>query len=476
MRNTFFRIFAIVFACLFCLGTVSAASAWSLKEAAAPYAGTTIRGSNLSGFQNSINAIKLAPLFEKETGIKVIIDEVTYGEAIEKHMMELTSGSPGHDLYDVDNVWFPQYVPYCTPINKFIDNPKLFDPNMELIDFYSQLLEGLSYGGKLYSFSNLACFPSIFYRKDLLEKAGIKPPAYNEAWTTDQYYEAAKKLTQDTNGDGKTDIYGMTLSGARTGIVDEVMTMFWGSGGAIFDDHMKPTFGKNGKYHKDMVKILTLVQKIYKEGIAPPGSTEYEIGEAAGVFEEGIVALSWNWNLCASWMDAPGARQHGKIGVMLIPRDNPNVKRWHRQGNKGWLIAKDSKNQEAAYLFLQWLSSPEIQLKQIEMNDSSPSRKSVLEESQYKDKFTHLEQLRYVMQNQMDRPVPRIPEWSQCDDLMAVYFQKCMVGAMSPEDAADAAATDLERTLKSRGYYRKGKKFRNDDGTYPDWFTGNYKN
>ena len=475
MKKERFWVLSAFFCCFFLIASASNVFAWSLEEAAKPYAGVTIRASAMSGYQYNANAVELAKEFEKITGIKAIIDMVTYAEVIEKHMMELASGSTAHDLYDCDSIYLPQYVPYCVPIDTYMNDSKLMDPGMEMEDFYPQLLEGLSYDNRLYTFPQMNCFASLFYRKDLLEKAGIKPPAYNEAWTLDEYYDAAKKLTQDTDGDGKTDIFGATLSGARTGIGDEVYTMFWGAGGSLFDDYLKPTFGKDGQYNAQMVKVLTLIQKFYTEGLAPPGSTDYEIGEAAGVFEQGLVALSWNWNLCASWMDAADAPQHGKIGVSLIPKDNPNAKRWHRQGTKGYLISKSSENKEAAYLFIQWLSRPDIQLKQIEMNDSTPPRISVLEKSQYKDKFTHLPQLRYISQIKGDRPVPYIPEWSQCEDIMAVPFQQCMVGKISPEKAAEDAAKGLERMLKSKGYYRKGKKFRGEDGKYPVWLTGNYQ-
>jgi len=177
----------------------------------------------MSGYQYNANAVKLAADFEAITGIKVIIDLVTYGEVIEKHMMELATGTAAHDLYDCDSIYLSQYVPNCVPIDTYMKDPKLMDPNMKMDDFYPQLLEGLSYDNKLYTFPQMNCFASLFYRKDLLDKAGIKYPAYNEAWTLEQYYDAAKKLTEK-GADGKTVVYGATLSGARTGIGDEVYT------------------------------------------------------------------------------------------------------------------------------------------------------------------------------------------------------------------------------------------------------------
>ena len=191
-------VFVAFIAVIFLFSMAGPAASWDLKEAAKPYAGQTIRVSAMSGYQYNVNAIKLSEQFTEITGIKVVIDMVTYGEVIEKHMMELASGATAHDLYDCDSVYLAQYVPHCTPIDSYMKEAKLMDPGMDMKDFYPQLVEGLMYADELYTFPQMNTFASLFYRKDLLAEAGIKAPSYNEAWTLDQYYEAAKKLTKKT--------------------------------------------------------------------------------------------------------------------------------------------------------------------------------------------------------------------------------------------------------------------------------------
>lgn len=51
----------------------------------------------------------------------------------------------------------------------------------------------------------------LLYNKTLFENAGLKTPAelYKEGnWTWDTFRDAARNLTQDTNSDGKNDVYG----------------------------------------------------------------------------------------------------------------------------------------------------------------------------------------------------------------------------------------------------------------------------
>ena len=108
------------------------------------------------------------------------------------------------------------------------------------------------------------------------------------------------------------------------------------------------------------------------------------------------------------------------------------------------------------------------------MGDTTPFRKSILEDPVMKDMYPHWALHREVFNNEYDRLVPYIPEWSECEDIMAIPFQACMIGQITPEEAADQAAKNLEQMLKEKGYYEAGKKYRSSDGSYPVWLTGNY--
>ena len=70
----------------------------------------------------------------------------------------------------------------------------------------------------------------LYYRTDLFEAAGITPPTNWDEWLA-----AAEKLTQDTDGDGVNDIFGMTLMG---GIPDDYFgftPILWANGAEFFN-------------------------------------------------------------------------------------------------------------------------------------------------------------------------------------------------------------------------------------------------
>ena len=473
-KRVFFASLAFVVLGIFL--AASTAGAWSWQEAGAPYKGSTIKLAYMAGYPFNQIVKQINAEFTELTGIKVEMNAVNYGESIGKYMREMATGTAAHDLYDVEGHAAAQFAAYCVPIEKFENNPKLADPNFNKADIYPTLLEGMSYDNKLFSYPQLNTNAGIYFRKDLLAKYGVKEPTLGpeNEWGLDEYYAAAKALTKDLDGDGKTDLWGTTLQGSRTGIGDEVYMFFWGAGGQLFDDKMKPSFGKGAKYHAQMVKALTIYQKLYAEGLVPPGSTEYELGEAMGMFQEGKVAMMWNWDLCSMWMEVPKAPMYGKIGMVQTPRSDKSVKAWHRQGNRGYFISKASKNQEAAFLFVQWLSSYPIAYRAMkDFNHSTPFRKSVVEDKIFVDRFASAKKLVWMGKMRTDRRPPVIPEWGEAEDIMASPFQKCMIGSMTPADAADDAAKGLEKMLAAKGYYKKGKTFQAADGSYPTWLSGN---
>ncbi|MEA3126572.1 MAG: multiple sugar transport system substrate-binding protein, partial [Caballeronia sp.] len=156
---------------------VSNASAWTLKEAAEPYSGTTIKAVFLDrpGYKA---ASALIPQFEKETGIKVRTEVVPYENTREKEVLNFVGGGD-QDVVLVDVVWIGEFASnkWLVPIKTFTDNPKLADPKLNLPDFFPILLDSFgtwdktTYGLPFDNYSGL-----MFYNKCMLKDAGFSEP------------------------------------------------------------------------------------------------------------------------------------------------------------------------------------------------------------------------------------------------------------------------------------------------------------
>ena len=83
----------------------------------------------------------------------------------------------------------------------------------EFLDgFYPEMLKAFYYEDELFGLPTCAAPFVLLLRNDLLTEAGIEVPK-----SYDEILAAAKKLTVDTNGDGKIDRYGLGLMGFPDG-------------------------------------------------------------------------------------------------------------------------------------------------------------------------------------------------------------------------------------------------------------------
>lgn len=443
---------------------IAHAEGWSLAEAAKPYAGATVRVSNLAGYPHNDFMRDLIPDFEKETGIKVHLDTVQYGEAVGKHMQLLATGSDEYDLYNIDSIWFPGYAPYMEPLTEFMANAELMDPTFNYNDLSPECQKTNSYLDQVYMFSNMNTFPILAYRKDWYEEAGFKAPA-----TWKELYDQAAHFSKD-------DRYGYVIHGQRTAMMEMVTIPFLSMGGTVFDDYLHPTFSQPAENFEAAKKAMQLIRDIYQNKLTPPGSLDFELGEASAAYSQGNIAMNLNWAMIFAVQEDPKqSKVAGKNAYAWPPTgfDTPAPNGevtggYTRLASFGLGMAKSSANKEAAYLFSQWLSSPAIQEKLLQMGDAAPSRISLLEK--YPDRYGHfpilLESTKLVGKKLWD--APKIANERQWEDTVAIAFQDCMIGKIGVDEAIVKADKDVAKLMRQYGFYK-------GDQEYPKSVTSNFK-
>jgi len=407
---------------------------------AAPKKGKELKISLIAGFPTNIGIKSLVSEFEKETGMKVTFIETGYGAILEKNLVDLSAQTGAYDVLHVESIWFSEYLPYLYPLNEFMEDSELFnEEEYDLEDFtsYTPLtMDVFSRDENLYGLPHLAGIPLCFYRKDLLDKAGLKPPK-----NMDEYYKVAKRLTQDTDGDGTIDIYGCALSAKRSAIVDEWFSFFFSYGGGLPDrpeQYTKMTFN-----NPTALKALKLYKRLYDE-CAPPESMTWEFGEVGSAMQRGVVAMMWNWSNSGSWYDdAESSTVVGKVGAS-VPWPG-------RFGVNALGIPKDAENKEGAFKFITWATSKDITYKVTVAGGATPCRLSVLTNPELVKERWWFEPLREA--GRYARMYWIIPEWSAIDDALAIELQKVLTGDISPEEALRRASDNAYKILEEAGYF-----------------------
>jgi multiple sugar transport system substrate-binding protein len=181
---------------------------WTSAIAGAAFALSTTLGAQAGEFDGvTVNVMtqtgaiqeplqRRAPDFEKATGAKINIIAVPFSDLYQKVLTDWASGTNSVDAAVFAPQWMVDYVSggYLEELGpRIAKDPKIkWD---EIGPFFRNF--SATYGGKTYLVPLDGDFHMLYYRTDVLEKAGLKPPK-----TWDEYLEVAKALNgKDFNGD-----------------------------------------------------------------------------------------------------------------------------------------------------------------------------------------------------------------------------------------------------------------------------------
>jgi len=264
-----------------------------LQEVSEPFRGQTITVYITAQIPPHDTIIELTSQFTHATGIEVKFIQTQYPLSLDRFLDALKSGTA--DVIDQEGMWRAAYEPLLEDLRDF---KHLEYPGYNIDDFFDLGgIEGfITEDGKISGFPQFASIPLFNYIPQYFIDAGLVDENGEPRIPSnlDEYYEFAKKMTIDTDGDGEIDVWGTILSGARTGIHDEINTYYWASTpqAETFNEKLQPVFN-----NPDYVKILETYSKIWTEGYAHPDSPITEVGPAIVALNKKEVAFAWHWSL-----------------------------------------------------------------------------------------------------------------------------------------------------------------------------------
>jgi ABC-type glycerol-3-phosphate transport system substrate-binding protein len=302
----------------------------------------------------------------------------------------------------------------------------------EMNDFFPQLLGAFSHKKVLYALPMDATVLALVYNKDHFRKAGIDPNTPPKTWNDLKEY--SKKLTLDKDGDGKTDQYGFYVPaypGSGPLSIWEVLQWspyLWQAGGEIIDStQTKVLFNSEAG-----VQALTLWKEIYDQLNFSNYSFTHDMGLASGSIS---MIMDGPWDL-------PTFRKMKNIdwAVASLP-EGPKGKATYIAG-ESLAIFKQSKNSDAAWTFVKWVTQPEIQEMFSISSGYLPVRKSVLEHDSYKAFLeTDHAMKSFVDQVQIARQRPTIDRYYvNINQFIATAIEQTLIGNKSPKQTLDEAA------------------------------------
>lgn len=318
------------------------------EAAKQPYKGTTIRF--LASQHPWTDTIKKEiSQFEEKTGIKVNMEVIAENQLTQKLTVELTSGAGTVDVFMqrplqeaklfAKNGWYADLNPY-------VKDEKKTPADYDLKDFFKGPMEVETVNGKLVGIPLITEQQIIYYRKDLFEQKGIKVPT-----TMAELEDAAKKLHDPANG-----MYGIVMRGQGNPAVTQFSSFLYSMGG---------DFIKDGKFVVDTpeaIKAFELYGRLLGK-YGAPGVLNMSWPQAAGIFAQGKAGMWLDANsLYLNVTDPAKSTVGDKVGFAMFPKGDKDalpysITSW------GVSIAESSKNKDAAWEFVKWVSSKEMTLK-----------------------------------------------------------------------------------------------------------------
>ncbi|MBB6448775.1 multiple sugar transport system substrate-binding protein [Geomicrobium halophilum] len=376
--------------------------------------------------------------FEEETGIEIEWNEFDYDTLYERIFNDLQSGSGTYDVIFADDPWMPMFAGggYLTPLDEFdyeIDEdfmessralttwPPSEGPRMPDIDPEEE--------PRHYGIPQVGNVQLLFWRKDIL---GDEAP---ETWE-----DAAAMLEEHED---ETD-YGFVPRGARGNAVATNFNAFmWSHNGDFFDDDWNVTVN-DSEVHEALNRYTELAET------GPSGVANYGADEVGRAMSQGDTLMAIVWPVWAETMENEEESEVvGDIGYGLVPRSEDG-EHAPQIGNWVFAIPEASENRRAAFDFIEWASSEEIQL-QMAQNGGLPTRESVLLNEELNEEMPYLEAVHEGLENAEIRP--RTPSYSEVEETIGTYLNQVVAGEMSEEDALENAASDIEDIMESAGHY-----------------------
>ena len=173
-------------------------------------------------------------------------------------LQTMIAGGDSPDLMMLNTGQFEQLASRgaLKPLDDII-NREHFDMSL----YWPQAKGGISYAGKIYGLPRDMSNVILYYNKDLFDKAGVAYP--NNNWTWNDLLAAAKKLTLDTNHDGKINQWGFAV----LNIVWVWAGFVWSNGGDILTPDRKKIILDNPK----SIQALDFYYGLStKEHVSPP--------------------------------------------------------------------------------------------------------------------------------------------------------------------------------------------------------------
>lgn len=416
------------------------------------YAGQTVRIVLVDGERDDLGLRDKEAEIEAATGLDIQLTTMALAQLNESIAQNLRAPESAFDIVHTIgfNVAGTSGAGLLEELTDYVSDPSRTPADYDFADFPAGQLEYTGYfdtdtgefgGDDLYLIPGIHSGSAImFYRKDLLDAAGIAVPT---TWA--EYLAAAKQLTQG-------DVAGSAMVGANdvSNFLVDWYTRFITMGGELTSgSKADKTLTTNLDSAEGVAALQNMIDLL---PYSPAAVTSYGFTEALDAFQTGRVAMWPAWATIAGALYGPDSPVKDTVAAAQMPADDGKPRAI--RGGWGLGIPKNlpQANKDAAWHLMTYITSKPFEKYQVMTYQTDPNRTSTGSDPEIVAALPYIPEAVKAIETAQILEVANIPETFEIVGAVAREINLALTGAQDAQTAmSNAQAASLE-ILKRGGH------------------------
>lgn len=297
--------------------------------------------------------------------------------------------------------------------------------------FLPAALDAGRYQGSLYRVPMRTDVGLLYYRRDLLEAAGIAPPE-----TFDDLVRAARALQSPPGR------WGFVWQGSQyEGLVCNYLELLRAHGGYWVDDAAR----RVGLEDEPARAALSALRgTLIGDPISPPGVTAYKEDESRRLFQDGRAVFLRSWAYVWRLVQADGSPLAGKVGVRPMVRVSASAA--GTLGGWGLGVSRFSRHPGPAVRFVRHAATLSSQRTLCIDSGYAPALRAAYDDPELRRANPFLAELLRLHEHAVPRPI--LPRYALASDILQRRLSSALAGLETPEQALRVAARETRLLLR----------------------------
>lgn len=370
---------------------------------------------------------QLVPEFERENpGVTVHIQQLPFTAAHEKLLTGFV-GDAMPDMAQLGNSWVPEFA--ALGALEPLDARVAATPDVPRSDYFPGVWDSNLVGGRLYGVPWYVDTRLLFYRRDILKRAGYDhPPRDWVEWRAQMV--AIKKVV----GPDRYAAYFPLNEYEPLEIL-----------GLQSPDPMVTADARGNFRSPGFKRALAFYLAAMHDGLAPVAATT-AIANVWDEFDRGFFSfyITGPWQIGEFQRRLPPGHQDEWMTAPMPGPDGPGLS---NAGGSSLVLFKTSRHQDAAWQLVRFLSRPDIQVRFHALTGDLPPRISV-----WRTKALADDPYARAFGEQMTRlrATPKVPEWERIGTEIRTIGEKAAHGELTVDAAAAALDKRADEILAKR--------------------------